>query len=50
MAEVTKAAQDREITLADIKRRRDEYQASKAATVTQETKAAPTATKATFNF
>ncbi len=52
-AEVTKAAQDREVMLADIKKRRDEYQAQKAASTSTPTVAQTTtvtAAKGTFNF
>ena len=54
-AEVTKAAQDREVMLADVKKRRDEYQAQKAANSTPAAPSATTATpvtaaKGTFNF
>ena len=53
-AEVQKAMQDREIMLADAKKRRDEYQAQKTATPVK-TVATPvtttiTANKGTFNF
>ena len=53
-AEVQKAMQDREIMLADTKKRRDEYQAQKTATPVK-TVATPVATtitanKGTFNF
>lgn len=53
-AEVTKAMQDRELMLADTKKRRDEYQAQKAAGTTQAAPSAATtpvtASKGTFNF
>lgn len=53
-AEVTKAMQDRELMLADTKKRRDEYQAQKAAGTTPATPSAATtpvtASKGTFNF
>ena len=54
-AEVQKAMQDRELMLADTKKRRDEYQAQKAATSTQSSPAASVAAtvvanKGTFNF
>lgn len=54
-AEVQKAMQDRELMLADTKKRRDEYQAQKAATPAQSastTSVAATvvANKGTFNF
>ena len=54
-AEVQKAMQDRELMLADTKKRRDEYQAQRAATSTQSSPAASVATtvvanKGTFNF
>lgn len=50
--EVQKAAQDREVYLADIKKRAEEYRMNKAATpATTVTAAAPTAAKqGTFNF
>ncbi len=48
-AEITKAAQDRELKLADIKKNRDEYQAQKAATPATNTTVV-TAAKGTFNF
>lgn len=56
MAEVTRAAQDRELMLADTKKRNDEYKAQKAAGTTGTNVAsAPasstvTASKGTFNF
>lgn len=54
-AEVQKAMQDRELMLADTKKRRDEYQAQKAATPTQSSPATSVAAtvvanKGTFNF
>ena len=54
-AEVQKAMQDRELMLADTKKRRDEYQAQRAATSTQSSPAASVAAtvvanKGTFNF
>ena len=53
-AEVTKAMQDRELMLADTKKRRDEYQAQRAAGTTSATPSAAatpvTASKGTFNF
>lgn len=51
MEELQKAAQDREVYLADIKKRRDEYQASKTATTPAQT-AAPSApaNKGGFTF
>ena len=52
-AELTKAAQDRQLRLADVKKRRDEYQAQKAATsVTSTPQSASTVTvvKDTFTF
>ena len=53
-AEVTKAMQDRELMLADTKKRRDEYQAQRAAGATPATPSAATtpvtASKGTFNF
>lgn len=50
--EVTKAAQDRELMLAETKKRSDEYRASKNGGDAQPTApaAAVTATKGTFNF
>jgi len=50
--EVTKAAQDRELMLAETKKRSDEYRASKNGGDAQSTApaAAVTATKGTFNF
>jgi len=50
--EVTKAAQDRELMLAETKKRSDEYRASKSGGDAQPTApaAAVTATKGTFNF
>ena len=54
-AEVQKAMQDRELMLADTKKRRDEYQAQRAATSTQSSPATSVAAtvvanKGTFNF
>ena len=55
-AEVQKAMQDRELMLADTKKRRDEYQAQKAAAPAQTASATISATttvvanKGTFNF
>ena len=46
--EVQKAMQDREVLLADTKKRSDEYKANKAATSTPA--AAPKASNAAFNF
>lgn len=51
VAEVKKAMQDRELMLADAKKRSDEYKAQKAATpAAQTTATAVTANKGTFNF
>ena len=47
--EVQNALQDREVLLADVKKRADEYRASKAATPAAPA-VAPKATTATFNF
>lgn len=50
-AEVQKAMQDRELMLADTKRRSEEYKAQKAAGTTANASATTvTATKGTFNF
>ena len=49
-AEITKAAQDRELKLADIKKRRDDYQAQKAAAPAQAAPVAATVQTGTFNF
>ena len=50
-AEIIKAAQDRELRLADIKKRRDEYQAQKAAAPSAVPSTPIAATpKETFNF
>ena len=49
--ELTKAAQNREVYLADVKKRADEYKASKAAGTTATTPSTTTATKnAEFTF
>ena len=48
-AEVQKAMQDRELMLADTKKRRDEYQAQKAATSTQSSPAASVAATVVAN-
>ena len=50
-AEVQKAAQDREVYLADVKKRNDEYKASKASSTPATATVAATATKTTgFSF
>lgn len=49
-AEITKAAQDRELKLADIKKNRDEYQAQKAAAPTTNTTVVASTKTDTFNF
>ena len=49
-AEITKAAQDRELKLADIKKNRDEYQAQKAAAPTINTTVVASTKTDTFNF
>ena len=50
-AEVKKAMQDRELMLADTKKRSDEYKAQKAAGTTSSPASVTTvATKGTFNF
>lgn len=49
-AELTKAVQDREVMLAEIKARSDEYRASKAASTAPAAGAPVTATKETFTF
>jgi len=49
-AEIVKAAQDRELKLADIKKSRDEYQAQKAAVSTTNTTVVASTTTETFNF
>ena len=52
-AEVQKAMQDRELMLADTKKRSDEYKAQKASTAPSQSSSSNTtitATKATFNF
>jgi hypothetical protein len=53
IAEVQKAMQDRELMLAETKKRSDEYKAQKAGTVQSQSSASSatiTPTKATFNF
>ena len=53
-AEVTKAAQDRQVMLADVKKRKDEYQAQRAAgqnaTATTNTTTTQAKPSTTFNF
>lgn len=49
-AEVQKAMQDRELMLADTKKRRDEYQAQKANTTSAPATTTVVANKGTFNF
>ena len=49
-AELTKASQDRQLRLADVKKRRDEYQAQKAATPIAQPVTTVTTVKDTFTF
>ena len=48
--EIKKALADREVYLADVKKRQDEYQASKNTTTTTTTSAGVTAAQGGFNF
>lgn len=48
--EITKAMQDRELLLADVKKRSDDYKAQKTTTTTTSPTATISAAKGTFNF